>query len=125
MEKVSWAWYTKPRPGAMRCCFVGKKFVVCLSTTKTINILFLPKYPLYGIEKHYITKHTVFEVGHDSLALLMWFLRMSDHFRDSEERSNPLNFQQHDLADGDDRCWQPVHEEPLGNIAYGYAIRLY
>ena len=33
----------------MRYCFVGKTFVVCLSTTKTTKILHPEKYLLYSI----------------------------------------------------------------------------
>ena len=38
MEKFSWLRYTKPHPGSMWYCFVGKNFVVRLSTTKTMKI---------------------------------------------------------------------------------------
>ena len=38
----------------MRYCFVGKTFVVHLSTTKTTKILPPEKYPLYGIYVHLI-----------------------------------------------------------------------
>ena len=39
----------KPHPSTMRYGFVGKSFVVRLSTTKTMKILPPEKYPLYGI----------------------------------------------------------------------------
>ena len=44
---------TRALMGVARCiygnCFVGKYFVVCFSTTKTIKILPPEKYPLYAI----------------------------------------------------------------------------
>ena len=33
-EILSWLWYTQPHPGTMWYCFVGKNFVVRLSTTE-------------------------------------------------------------------------------------------
>ena len=36
---------TKPHPGTLQYCFVGKNFVVRLSTTKTTKILPPPRIP--------------------------------------------------------------------------------
>ena len=54
MEKFLWSRYTKPHPGTLRYCFVGKKFVFHFSTTKTTKILPPEKYPLYGITVQYL-----------------------------------------------------------------------
>ena len=39
----------KQYPGTLWYCFVGKNFVVRLSTTKTKKILHPEKFPLYGM----------------------------------------------------------------------------
>ena len=48
MQQFSWSQYTKPHPSTLRYCFMGKKFMVRLSTIKTTKILPPEKYLLYG-----------------------------------------------------------------------------
>ena len=59
VEIFSWSPYSKPHPGTMQYCFMGKTFMVRLSTTKSMKSLPPEKYPLYGIPSLILTETTV------------------------------------------------------------------
>ena len=81
MKNISWLRYTKPHPGTMRYYFMGKNFVVRLSTMKTTKISPPEKYLLYGIRT---CMHACFLTRE----LLDMFVCAENHSTDEENKES-------------------------------------